>query len=177
MPVQFYTCCMHMPVCNVLLRQLTAHTSARDCGRRCLRCDRPTAEISCDVVSIRHLSPPTWSTYMRLSHVLRLAHLPRIRLLRLPPRKPSRLSRPLWHTILGLRITLIGEPSSVVDMCVTLMRARSGTVLISRPKAAFYGVAVGRKPGVYHSWAEAEAQVKGYPAYILQLREPAGQVG
>nr|XP_019050380.1 hypothetical protein I302_00811 [Kwoniella bestiolae CBS 10118]OCF29310.1 hypothetical protein I302_00811 [Kwoniella bestiolae CBS 10118] len=32
----------------------------------------------------------------------------------------------------------------------------------SRPKAAYYAVAAGRKPGVYTTWNEAEAQVKGY---------------
>ncbi|OCF57907.1 hypothetical protein L486_03929 [Kwoniella mangroviensis CBS 10435] len=31
-----------------------------------------------------------------------------------------------------------------------------------RPKAAYYAVASGRNPGVYTTWTEAEAQVKGY---------------
>lgn len=32
----------------------------------------------------------------------------------------------------------------------------------ARPKAGFYAVRVGRKPGIYTTWAEAEAQVKGF---------------
>jgi viroplasmin and RNaseH domain-containing protein len=31
-----------------------------------------------------------------------------------------------------------------------------------RPKAGFYAVRVGRNPGIYTTWAEAEAQVKGF---------------
>ncbi|XP_055934079.1 uncharacterized protein LOC129963622 [Argiope bruennichi] len=31
------------------------------------------------------------------------------------------------------------------------------------PKPGFYAVRVGRKPGIYMSWAECEAQVKGFP--------------
>ncbi|XP_054719127.1 uncharacterized protein LOC129228471 [Uloborus diversus] len=31
------------------------------------------------------------------------------------------------------------------------------------PKPGFYAVKVGRKPGVYTTWAECEAQVKGFP--------------
>lgn len=37
---------------------------------------------------------------------------------------------------------------------------------MSRPKASkgYYAVAKGRAPGIYATWAECEAQVKGYPA-------------
>jgi ribonuclease HI len=31
-----------------------------------------------------------------------------------------------------------------------------------RPKAAFYAVSAGHKPGIYTTWAEAEQQVKGF---------------
>jgi viroplasmin and RNaseH domain-containing protein len=31
----------------------------------------------------------------------------------------------------------------------------------SKPK--FYAVRIGRTPGIYHTWAECEAQVKGHP--------------
>ena len=30
------------------------------------------------------------------------------------------------------------------------------------PKQGFYAVARGRQPGVYHTWPECEAQVKGH---------------
>lgn len=38
----------------------------------------------------------------------------------------------------------------------------------SRPKASkgYYAVAKGRKPGIYGTWAECEAQVKGFPACV-----------
>lgn len=36
----------------------------------------------------------------------------------------------------------------------------------SRPKAAFYAVHTGRKPGVYTTWSEAEAQVEGFTGYV-----------
>lgn len=44
-------------------------------------------------------------------------------------------------------------------------------------KKKFYAVAVGRVPGVYSSWPEAEAQVKGYPGAKYKgfgSREEAG---
>ena len=31
---------------------------------------------------------------------------------------------------------------------------------------SYYAVRVGREPGIYNTWAETEAQVKGYPGAI-----------
>lgn len=36
------------------------------------------------------------------------------------------------------------------------------------PKQFFYAVAVGRQLGVYLTWSECEAQVKGYPAAVFK---------
>nr|XP_019012066.1 uncharacterized protein I206_02904 [Kwoniella pini CBS 10737]OCF50847.1 hypothetical protein I206_02904 [Kwoniella pini CBS 10737] len=73
------------------------------------------------------------------------------RIIAFPNKKPVHLSKKLWRTINSLRITFIGRPL-IVDQGQKEM-----------PKAAFYAVADGRKPGVYNTWAEAEEQVKGYP--------------
>ena len=45
-----------------------------------------------------------------------------------------------------------------------------------RPKAAFYAVAAGRKTGVYSTWTEAEAQVKGYNGSVGRPRHVAAEV-
>jgi len=42
--------------------------------------------------------------------------------------------------------------------------------IILKPKGnpKFYGVAVGRKPGVYETWEEAEEQINGFPAAVFK---------
>lgn len=38
---------------------------------------------------------------------------------------------------------------------------------VHRPKAAFFAVREGRNPGIYSTWAECEAQTKGFSGYVF----------
>lgn len=83
-----------------------------------------------------------------------------------PKSRPAHCHPPLWSLLLGLRIRLrlleLGNGS--VDMYATFISDTwdSADLRQTRPKAAFYAVHAGRKPGVYTTWSEAEAQVKGF---------------
>ncbi|GFZ42549.1 hypothetical protein JCM24511_00265 [Saitozyma sp. JCM 24511] len=67
----------------------------------------------------------------------------------------------LWSVILGLRLGIRGEPSVCKDEAE---RAEISAIAdpARGPKAAFYAVSAGHKPGIYTTWAEAEQQVKGF---------------
>ena len=55
-------------------------------------------------------------------------------------------------------------------------RVRTSTRAMAKSKKKFYGVKVGRTPGVYDTWDEAEAQVKGFEGALhksFATRAPA----
>lgn len=37
-----------------------------------------------------------------------------------------------------------------------------------KDKAVYYGIKVGRRPGIYTTWREAELQVKGYTGAVFK---------
>lgn len=37
-----------------------------------------------------------------------------------------------------------------------------------KDKAVYYGIKVGRRPGIYSTWREAELQVKAYPGAVFK---------
>lgn len=65
-------------------------------------------------------------------------------------------------------VDLTTETSSnlrIVESKTTRKKTKKKTMTKrSSSKVKVYAVAVGRKPGIYHSWADCEAQVKGYPS-------------
>eukprot|EP00128_Syssomonas_multiformis_P011864 Colp12_sorted_trinity150504_noHs@3810 len=46
---------------------------------------------------------------------------------------------------------------------LTAARSRKAALDLAAKVMSYYSVQIGRKPGVYRTWAECEAQVKGYP--------------
>ncbi|KAL1411647.1 hypothetical protein Q8F55_002611 [Vanrija albida] len=73
------------------------------------------------------------------------------------PRTLRRLTLPTRHLSPAQRTLLSG-----LRIYVGLRPSRRDTEDSDMPKAAFYAVAAGRTPGIYPTWGEAEAQVKGF---------------
>ncbi|ORY22505.1 ribonuclease H-like domain-containing protein [Naematelia encephala] len=75
----------------------------------------------------------------------------------MPLSTPLKLSQGLWLLAKPLRIritiiTVVGQ--SCISACRGIM-----------PKAGYYAVKSGRKPGIYTSWAECEEQIKGFSGF------------
>ena len=90
-----------------------------------------------------------------------------------------------WNLSHGLRIRITGvitlfrnenELQAWRAMYVSATCTRC--LADNRPKAAFYAVKSGREPGIYGTWTECEAQVKGFNAYVscFHLGQPADHV-
>ncbi|KAL7409378.1 ribonuclease H-like domain-containing protein [Mrakia frigida] len=49
------------------------------------------------------------------------------------------------------------------------------SLIMAKPKAGFYAVKVGKKPGIYMTWDECVAQVKGHPGALYQKFSTAAE--
>ena len=91
----------------------------------------------------------------------------------LPVCVEMRTMSPALSTFLAFRLRLsrplpISGPSSALNR-----RSLSSSTTLLASKAKIYAVKVGRVPGVYSTWAEAEVQVRG--AHHIESRSAPGQ--